>query len=115
MADTKPLDLSALTPEAVQQIAALVLALVQPLYTATEAQVQATLMLGNEARRIADAAAAFMAMPDGPEVDRRELVVPGECQHPEERRKSFATSVDDDFYCLDCNTMVKRPHAAKES
>lgn len=112
-ADAKPLDLAALTPEAVSAIASLVRALMQPIYTTLEAQVQATLMLGNEARRIADAATAFMAMPDGPEVDRED--VSAGCQHPEDKRKSFATAVDDDFYCLDCNVMVKRPHAAKES
>lgn len=35
------------------------------------------------------------------------------CPHPEEHRKSFATSQDDDFYCQDCHTMIARPHALK--
>ncbi len=52
------------------------------------------------------------AMPDGPVIDREEESAG--CQHPEDRRKSFATAVDDDFFCEDCRLMVTRPHAAKE-
>lgn len=111
--DTKPLDVSALTPEAVKAISALVVALVQPIYTTAEAQLSATLMIGQEMRRLADAVETFAPVPG--ELISGEVETAVECQHPEDRRKSFATNVDDDFFCLDCQTMVKRPHAAKES
>lgn len=112
--DAPALDLAALTPEAAEAIAVLVVALVQPLYTSAEAQVAATLLLVAQARRIADAVELYAPVPgELLEAPADDTSAAG-CPHPEDQRVSFASSGNDDFFCKACETHIPQPHAGKE-
>jgi len=99
-------------------IAAMVVELVQPVYTTLDAQLSATLLLGTELRRVADALERYAPVPGAllvSEPPDPQTGAEGElgCLHHVERRITFASSGNDDFYCQDCQVMVLQALTAK--
>jgi len=88
-------------------IAAMVVDLVQPVYTTAEAQVSATLLLVTEARRIADAIERYAPI-DGAllQTEERTDAYGLGCVHPADHRTSMGSPGHDDFFCRVCERMV---------